>query len=308
MRRPAVLEQERWTALARGHAARADALTAGHRDRAARGETHPVEDFLFTYYDAGPNVLRRWHPGAGVVLTGDASRERLGWAGYREAGADGAPGPDKAGPGPGPGAGPGAEVDVPALLGRRHGEARRLAALLRATAGRPLRLSCFGLHEWAMVHRRPADRRHGAVPLRLGAQGTDAVVERLGLACTHFDAYRFFTPTAAPLNPVALRRDTQVEHEQPGCLHATMDLYRAAYRLGPLVPGPLLLDAFELAGRARVLDMRASPYDLAGYGYAPVRVETAAGRAEYVRAQRTLAQEGAGIRRRLLDVLDAAGA
>ena len=68
-----------------------------------------------------------------------------------------------------------------------------------------------------------------------------------------------------------------IELEQPGCLHATMDLYKWAYKLGPLVPGELLLDCFELARDVRELDMRASPYDLTALGYRPVRIETAAG-------------------------------
>ena len=55
--------------------------------------------------------------------------------------------------------------------------------------------------------------------------------------------------------------------------------------------------------RIRTLDMRASPYDLAAHGCTPVRIETAAGKAEYAEAQRGFAARGAGLRERLLDVL-----
>ncbi|MBK5250495.1 MAG: 3-methyladenine DNA glycosylase, partial [Actinomycetales bacterium] len=48
------LEREEWRALEAAHAERADALTAGHRRRRSRHETHPVEDFLFTYYPTKP--------------------------------------------------------------------------------------------------------------------------------------------------------------------------------------------------------------------------------------------------------------
>jgi hypothetical protein len=74
-----------------------------------------------------------------------------------------------------------------------------------------------------MVYRidRP---RHAGVPLRLGARGTDAVVEAMGVHCTHHDAFRFFTGAARPRNAVQPTRDDQVAQEQPGCLHATMDL------------------------------------------------------------------------------------
>ena len=76
---------------------------------------------------------------------------------------------------------------------------RFIAGLLRATASRPARLNCFGLHEWAMVYRAPRVR-HGQVPLRLGTAGTDAVVESMPLRCSHFDAYRFFTEPATARN------------------------------------------------------------------------------------------------------------
>jgi hypothetical protein len=62
------LDPTTWTALAEAHTERADALTAGHRERRARGERHAVEDLLFEYYPARPAHLRRWHPGAGVAL------------------------------------------------------------------------------------------------------------------------------------------------------------------------------------------------------------------------------------------------
>lgn len=50
-----------------------------------------------------------------------------------------------------------------------------------------------------------------------------------------------------------------------------MDVYKWAVKLGPLVPGEILLDAFELARDIRTLDMEASPYDLADWGYSPSR-------------------------------------
>ena len=120
-----------------------------------------------------------------------------------------------------------------------------------------------------MVYRRPTARH--AVPLRLGSDGTDAVVESHNIGCSHFDAFRFFTPEAAPRNRLSPTRENQPTLEQAGCLHAGMDLYKWAIKLGPLVPGELLLDTFELARDIRELDMQASPYDLAEWGYAPVR-------------------------------------
>ena len=147
-----------------------------------------------------------------------------------------------------------------------------LRTLLSATAARPAQLGCFGMHEWAMVYRLPADEvRHADWPLRLGSAGTDEVVESHRIGCSHFDAFRFFTDEARPFNRLDPRHDDRPAFEQPGCLHAGMDLYKHAFRLSPLVCSDLVADCFELARDIRVLDMRASPYDLSGLGYEPVR-------------------------------------
>jgi hypothetical protein len=275
-----VLSRQCWTALEAAHHHRVDTLLGGHLERARRGEKHPVEDFLFTYYSLRPARLRRWHPGAGVGLLG--ADERATWRDHHLV--DGA-----------------VTVDVRTFLARRGTTVNHVAALLAATAARPAHLGCFGLHEWAMVYREP-ERRH-PVPLRLGQGGTDAVVDGHRLRCTHFDAYRFFSPRGAPLNALRPTREATVELEQPGCLHATMDLYKWAYKLLPAVPSALVVDAFELARDVRELDMRASPYDLTAFGYEPVRVETPEGRAEYVTAQRRFAGRGAELRGRLLAAL-----
>ena len=153
-----------------------------------------------------------------------------------------------------------------------------------------------------MVYRLPQDEvRHASWPLRLGGAGTDEVVERHRISCSHFDAFRFFTDEARPRNTLHPRSDDRPAFEQPGCLHAGMDLYKHAYRLTPLVPSELVADCFALARDIRVLDMRASPYDLSGLGYSPVRVETAAGKQEYVAAQRAFAERGAPLRARLVE-------
>jgi hypothetical protein len=181
--------------------------------------------------------------------------------------------------------------------------------LLVATAGRPANFGCFGLHEWAMVHR--ADETRHDWPLRLGRAGTDRVVESHRIRCSHFDAYRFFTPTARPLNTLDPTAHDRPEFEQPACLHAGMDLYKHAFRLTPMVSSDLVADCFELARDIRVLDMRAAPYDLADLGFEPVPIETPEGKQEYAAAQREFADRGAPLRARLIDecerLLGAAG-
>ena len=283
---PSVLPHEEWTALAAAHAARIDRWTAPHRERRRRGQTHPVLDFLFTYYSETPGRLRRWHPGPQVALAASSSGPAP-HAGSRWYAAD----PDGT-----------VGLDVRAFLADRGDTVRFVRRLLAATASRPAFSGCFGLHEWAMVYR-DRDTRH-AVPLRLGRDGTDSVVEAHQIRCTHFDAFRFFTPPAAGLNRLQPTRETQPDLEQPGCLHAGMDLYKWAYKLSPATPGELVADCFELAVEIRELDMRASPYDLAAHGYPPVAIETPEGKAEYVAGQRGFAERGAVLRTRLIDVCD----
>ena len=285
-----VLTEADWRPLAEAHAARVDRLVGPHLARRADQVRHPVHDFLFTYYSQRPAQLRRWHPGVGTALA-DAP-EHAGFKGY-------APLVEEGGA---------VTVAAPYVASQRPLIAR-LHALLGATASRAPQLGCFGLHEWAMVHRAAehGGPRH-AWPLRLGQTGTDAVVESHRIACSHFDAYRFFTPSARGLNTLSPGRDDREAFEQPGCLHAGMDLYKHAFRLSPMVPSDLVADCFELAWDIRTLDMRAAPYDFSGVvldhtgeEWTPVRIETTEGKAAYVAAQRGFAERAAPLRSRLVE-------
>ena len=80
--RPIVLPEPEWRARQQAHRARVRPWTEAYRARAARGERHPVHDFLWEYYSLRPAQLERWHPGFGVVLAGDgaaAVRDRPGY-------------------------------------------------------------------------------------------------------------------------------------------------------------------------------------------------------------------------------------
>jgi hypothetical protein len=193
-------------------------------------------------------------------------------------------------------------LGVAAYLADRHESVRYIHRLLAAIAGRPAFTGCFGLHEWAMVYRQDGHRH--PLPLRLGQRGTDAVVDANPIRCSHFDAFRFFTPAATGLNRLQPTRETQVQLDQPGCLHAAMDCHKWATKLGPAVPGALALDCFELARDIRLLDMQASPYDLSSYGEPPVAIETAEGKAEYVTRQREFSGRAALLRSRLIAVCE----
>jgi hypothetical protein len=281
-----LLPESTWRQRAAQHAGRADQWTIPHLERRHRGEKHPVMDFLFEYYPYSPGRLRTWHPGLGVELLGNwapascSSGYVRGVHGFR--------------------------IDpLTADAGRLFLTLR----ILEGTMSRPAQHSCFGMHEWAMVYQAaPADFRHAHLPLRLTMERIDAAVHEVGLRCTHIDAFRFFTEAAAPLNAVEPRRANQPQLEQPGCIHANMDLFKYAMWFQPHVPGELVLDCFELAVHAREVDMRASPYDVSAFGYAPIAIETPEGRQEYAREQRLIAERAQVLRAALVSELRAISA
>ena len=283
----AALPAAEWIPRAHDHAARADAFTAGHRARRKTHETHPIDDFLYDYYGIRPALLRRWHPGVGVVLTGTPEQvaERAAWRWHVSR-------PD------------GVTLDAEAFRADRGDTVHYLQGLLAATASRRPHTGCFGLHEWAMVYHQDDDHRRHSLPLRLGRDGTDAVVDAHPIRCSHIDAFRFFTADAVGLNMLQPTRSNQIDLEQSGCLHANMDCLKCAMKLGPAVPGDLLLDCFELARDIRVLDMRASPYDVSSLGQRTVAIETPEGKAEYGARQREFAERTVPIRRRLIEVCE----
>ena len=286
-----LLEPTTWIELQREHEAAVDTLTRDHLTRTAEQRSHPVEDFLFHYYNLRPAQLRRWHPGAGTALL-DA-QERSSWRFHRtvRVGAGG----ERTAVG----------ADPAAFWQDRQDTVTFIRRLLAATQTAPPQFGCFGLHEWAMVYRS-GDRRHAGYPLRLGQAGTDEVVDQHPVRCSHFDAFRFFTPAAKPRNLLAPDRDSRDRMEQPGCLHASMDLYKWAYRLLPIVASTTLLDCFRLARDVRAVDMRASPYDFTELGYLPIPIETPAGKSAYVAEQRGFADRGQALRTRLREEIEQA--
>jgi hypothetical protein len=287
----AALPESVWHARRDAHEARVREWTDPHQARAARGEKHPVYDFLFTYYAFRPSWLRRWHPGPDVVLAGETAREFLRWPEYREL----APEHGE----------PRVALDPLALAPHRREFVAWLRGLLGAMQTRPAFFGCHGLHEWAMVYRQTPDEvRHNVWPLRFTPDALARIVEGATITCSHFDAFRFFTTPARPLNRLQPTRVDAAQVEQRGCLHANMDLYKWAFKLAPFSPAELIADGFELARDIREIDMRASPYDLRALGFAPIMIETPEGRAEYEQHQRTFAIRGEPLRARLIALCD----
>ena len=281
-----VLAEPIWRARRLAHEQRVHGWIDPRRARQTRGEKHPVEDFLFEYYRFRPRELLRWHPGPDVVLAGEGAREYLRWPEYHET--DG-----------------GVALNVAAFAPSRRATLVWLRGLLRNTQERPPHFGCFGLHEWAMVYRLPPEEiRHVGWPLRFPPGEIARIVEAQPLRCTHFDAFRFFTPAARPLNRLQPERATVADHEQRGCLHANMDLYKWAFKLAPFTPSELTDGCFALARDIREVDMRASPYDLHQLGYAPIAIEAPEGRAEYEVFQRTFAERSQPLRTELTALVE----
>lgn len=272
------LTRDQWQARRDAHQARVRPLVA---DRLARsGRKHPVYDFLFEYYSFRPTHLLRWSPGVGEVL-GDVEPAETDWPQhFRET----------------PG---GSILPAEAFPPHRHDYLDWAIRHLEAVSEREPQFGCFGLHEWAMLYRTEVVR-HSRVPLRLSTDEIAAAVDSAVLRCTHYDAFRFFTPAAVPLNRWPLTRTDATAFDQPGCVHANMDLYKFAFKLAPFLSAETTADAFELAATARELDMRASPYDLRAFGFEPIRIETKAGRDEYATAQRHISLLAEPVRARVL--------
>lgn len=283
--------REEWLQRKHEHEMRVSAHADAFVDRRSRDAKHPVHDFLFTYYSFAPAKLNQWVPpyGVGLEVT-SADLEACPWLQSErfvcEKGL--------------------LHVDARRFMQREREFAAWVAMLCTRILGRAGRFTCFGLHEWAMVYRQSVQQvRHQGYELRLPPDELAAFVESLPVCCSHYDAFRFFTPDARPLNVLQPTLDSRPDLEQAACLHANMDLYKWSSKLWPWTGSDLIGKCFELALKGRDLDMRASPYDLSSLGYEPVKIETAEGRVQYEREQRELAAQAAELRRGLLNVCSA---
>jgi hypothetical protein len=280
------LSVEAWTERAKAHEAVIAPYSDAFVSRRSIGGKHPVHDFLFTYYRFSPAKLRQWVPSYREVLEATPqSLEDHPWLNaYWFTLADNA-----------------LRLDRGKIQENTRGLARFIAELCQNVIVRAPRFGCFGLHEWAMVYKLSQEEiRHNGYQLRIPLQDLEKFVESQNLCCTHYDAYRFFTPPAKPFNAYEPTLATRLEMEQAGCLHANMDLYKWSTKLWPWIGSEFIVRTFFLALKARELDMRASPYDLAADGYSPICIETEQGRRQYQKEQQQLMEESIPLRKELL--------
>lgn len=278
-----LLPHQEWSQRAKLHNLLVSPLADAFLERRGVGKKHPVYDFLFTYYTFTPAKLKQWVP------TFEQGLEvKDGFSGYSDYWfmlQDGI-----------------LQLNPERLQGQALALLSFIEQLCVAIEAKPQRFGCFGLHEWAMVYRLSAEQlRHTGSSLRLSPEALAHFVESQNLCCTHYDAYRFFTPKAKPLNVLQPTLETRIQHEQGGCLHANMDIYKWATKLWPWIGSDFIAKAFLLAKEGRELDMRASPYDLQEYGFAPIRIETEEGRKEYQLLQQQYAEKANSLRCELAD-------
>jgi hypothetical protein len=248
--------------------------------RRGLGKKHPVYDFLFTYYSFSPTKLKQWVPSFEESIEVNPGTP---FSEYWYVVTEGV-----------------LQLNPQRLQGQSLALVSFVEELCNAVLERTPRFGCFGLHEWAMVYQlKPEEIRHTGCRLRLPPEEIARFVEGQNLCCTHYDAYRFFTPQAEPLNLFKPTLETRIQNEQAGCLHANMDLYKWSTKLWPWIGSDFLAKTFLLAKEGREIDMRASPYDLIEHGYPPICIETEEGRKEYQQLQQKYAQKALYLRQEL---------
>lgn len=278
-----VLDAGQWRHLAQTHKEKVYGLLSPFLMERDQNKKNPVLDFLFKYYRFRPAQLARWTPGPGVLLLNGQNHQAFRHKDFIKT--------DE-----------GTILDPSRFPSNRVGTLHWIYRLFRGITSRQPRFNCCGMHEWAMVYKT-GEIRHAQFPLRMGQADINGFVESMPLQCTHFDAFRFFTEPAKPMNAIEPSRQSFPQNEQPGCLHTNMDLYKWSYKLYPWIPSDIMMDAFLLALKARELDMRAGPYDLSGIGYEAIPIETSEGRIQYKELQAEIWKETMPIREKMTQVM-----
>lgn len=279
--RQSVWEESEWTEQMSRHEQLLTGVLDPYLEKRSRQEKDPVMDFLFEYYAFRPSHLVKWSPGIGTVLR---FQEESALPEISELAVEDGE----------------ARLNPDFFPQKRIRSAQWTLELLEKSAHQKPMFGCFGMHEWAMVYRA-GNVRHEQIPLRLSDEKVAEFVESRPLVCTHFDAFRFFTEQARPMNKHHLKRENFQDFEQAGCLHTNMDLYKWAFKLYPWISSEIIREAFFNALETRKADMQASPYDAREFGLEPIKIETESGRKEYLERQMDIYQHSQPIRHRLIE-------
>ncbi len=267
--------------MEREHNRQIEPWITAFQTRKMTGQSHPVHDFLFDYYQCKRRIIREWHPPVEFVLEGENTFRFIKTHLYTQEER-------------------GVFLDITKISLEEVSRMKWIISLLKNALQRRSQHNCFGLHEWAMVYKEERIR-HQNTPLRLNQEEIENLIYSQTVRCTHYDAFRFFTKEARPLNTLQPTRDQRLNDEQFGCIHFNMDLFKWCYKLSPWISSELLLKCFLLAVEARELDMRASPYDLQSFGLPPIYIETPQGRTDYQDLQKRIGDKGRELTHLFLD-------
>lgn len=273
------LTAQQWAHRKQRHEGQVSGSIDSYVERRSHQHKDPVMDFLFEYYSFRPSHLRRWSPGFGILLK---EAEGQPWLFEEMSLRDGD-----------------AFLDINFFPEERISSLQWILKVLEQSLERDPHFGCFGMHEWAMVYKTD-NIRHQYLSLRMNKEELAEFVESRPLVCTHFDAFRFFTKEARPRNKFDLNRHNFADNEQPGCLHTNMDLYKWAFKMYPWISSNTIYAAFQLAVKTRLIDMKASPYDLWERGLEPIKIETKEGRRHYLHEQQAIYEKSQPIRKRLI--------
>ncbi len=257
-----------WLQRAEAHEEKISPWLNAFRKRRETRNRHPVYDFLFEYYQCNKRIVSEWHPPVGYDLEGAAAERFLKDNRYSKSES-------------------GIYLNLESITEREISLIKWVEGLLQSAQNQQSLHHCYGMHEWAMVYQTDSIR-HQDTPLRLPALEIQQMVKSQPLRCTHYDAFRFFSKLARPLNHIQPQSSERHVNEHFGCIHFNMDLFKWSYKLHPWISSELMADCFCMAIEARELDMRASPYDLRSYGFEPIAIETPAGRKHYQEEQKQL--------------------
>ena len=169
-----------WRSERDRHKKRIESILGNYLELREQQVRNPILDFLFEYYAFRPGLLMRWSPGFDIVLAESAYDDISDLVELQ-------PVQD------------GFKMDPDSFPDHRMESLKWILELFKITQERPPSFGCFGMHEWAMVYRT-GNIRHHYIPLRLSQNEINAFVETRPIACTHYDAFRFFTKPARPLN------------------------------------------------------------------------------------------------------------
>ena len=194
-------------------------------------------------------------------------------------------------------------LDVGRFLDRRGDRSRSSPTCSRdrRPAGRSWAASACTSGRWSTATAE-GEVRHAACRCGWAQAGTAAVVEPHPVRCTHFDAYRFFTPPRAAAQRAAAHPGRpSASWSSPAACTPPWTSTSGPTSSAPACPASWLPTASSSPREVRELDMRASPYDLAAPRL-PAGADRDAGGGRVRAGPARVRRPGAALRERLLAI------